>query len=112
MANSPHTLGSDSIRSLLLRYAIPSIIGMTAMSLYNLMDSIFIGYGVGDKALAGLAVTFPFMNLAAAFGALVGVGAGKIHVTMDETVAWCRSSWGSATCARPSWPWATWCCST
>ena len=78
MANSPHTLGSDSIRSLLLRYAIPSIIGMTAMSLYNLMDSIFIGYGVGDKALAGLAVTFPFMNLAAAFGALVGVGAGAV----------------------------------
>ena len=61
-----------------MRYALPAIIAMTASSLYNMMDSIFIGHGVGAMAIAGLAVTFPFMNLAAAFGSLVGVGASTL----------------------------------
>ena len=61
-----------------MRYAVPAIIAMTASSLYNMMDSIFIGHGVGAMAIAGLAVTFPFMNLAAAFGSLVGVGASTL----------------------------------
>lgn len=54
---------------------MPAIIAMTASSLYNMVDSIFIGHGVGKYAIAGLALTFPMMNLGAAFGALVGVGA-------------------------------------
>ncbi|MBR4366581.1 MAG: MATE family efflux transporter, partial [Bacteroidaceae bacterium] len=57
-----------------MRYAIPAVIAMTASSLYNMVDSIFIGRGVGPLAIAGLAVTFPFMNLSAAFGAMIGVG--------------------------------------
>lgn len=63
---------------LLRKYAIPAIIAMTATSLYNIVDSIFIGRGVGPYALSGLAVTFPFMNLTSALGTLVGVGASTL----------------------------------
>lgn len=76
--STPLTLGTENIKKLLMRYAIPAIVAMTAASLYNMMDSIFIGQGVGPLAIAGLAVTFPFMNLAAAFGSLVGVGASTL----------------------------------
>lgn len=68
-------LGTKPVGSLLMQYALPAIIAMTASSLYNMVDSIFIGQGVGALAISGLALTFPFMNLAAAFGAAVGVGA-------------------------------------
>lgn len=75
---TPLALGTEDIRKLLMRYAVPAIVAMTAASLYNMMDSIFIGHGVGPLAIAGLAVTFPFINLAAAFGSLVGVGASTL----------------------------------
>ena len=68
-------LGTRPVGSLLMQYALPAIIAMVASSLYNMVDSIFIGQGVGPLAIAGLAITFPFMNLTAAFGAGVGVGA-------------------------------------
>lgn len=71
-------LGTERIGKLLTQYAVPAIIAMTASSLYNMVDSIFIGHGVGPLAISGLAVTFPLMNLAAAFGALVGVGASTL----------------------------------
>ena len=71
----PVELGTEPIGKLLKNYAVPAIIAMTASSLYNIVDSIFIGHGVGPLAIAGLAVTFPLMNLSAAFGTLVGVGA-------------------------------------
>ena len=71
----PTELGTEKISRLLRQYAIPAIIAMTASSLYNMVDSIFIGHGVGTFAIAGLALTFPLMNLGAAFGSLVGVGA-------------------------------------
>lgn len=71
-------LGTQPIGQLLLQYAIPAIIAMTAASLYNMVDSIFIGHGVGPLAISGLAITFPLMNLAAAFGSLVGVGASTL----------------------------------
>lgn len=61
-----------------MQYAVPAIIAMTASSLYNMVDSIFIGHGVGTMAISGLALTFPLMNLAAAFGSLVGVGASTL----------------------------------
>ena len=66
-------LGTKPIGKLLARYALPAIIAMTASSLYNMIDSIFIGQGVGPLAISGLAITFPLMNLSAAFGA-VGIG--------------------------------------
>lgn len=76
--NSPLVLGTERIGKLLTQYAIPAIIAMTASSLYNMADSIFIGHGVGPLAISGLALTFPLMNLAAAFGSLVGVGASTL----------------------------------
>ena len=76
--NSPLVLGTEKIGKLLTQYAIPAIIAMTASSLYNMADSIFIGQGVGPLAISGLALTFPLMNLAAAFGSLVGVGASTL----------------------------------
>ena len=74
----PTELGTESIGKLLRKYAIPAIIAMTASSLYNMIDSIFIGQGVGPLAISGLAVTFPLMNISAAFDSLVGVGASAI----------------------------------
>lgn len=71
-------LGTKPVGTLLLQYALPAIIAMTASSLYNMVDSVFIGHGVGAMAIAGLAVTFPFMNLSAAFGAAVGVGSSAL----------------------------------
>lgn len=75
---TPTALGIESIGKLLMQYAVPAIIAMTASSLYNMVDSIFIGHGVGAMAISGLALTFPLMNLAAAFGSLVGVGAATL----------------------------------
>ncbi len=75
---STTALGTENIWRLLLQYAIPSVIAMTATSLYNITDSIFIGHGVGALAISGLAITFPLMNLGAAFGSLVGVGASTL----------------------------------
>ena len=75
---TPSALGTESIGKLLMQYAVPAIIAMTASSLYNMVDSIFIGHGVGTMAISGLALTFPLMNLAAAFGSLVGVGASTL----------------------------------
>lgn len=75
---APTVLGSESVWKLLLQYAIPSVIAMTASSLYNIIDSIFIGQGVGPLAISGLAITFPLMNLSAAFGSLVGAGAAAL----------------------------------
>ena len=59
---------------LLWQYALPAIVAMTASSLYNIIDRAMIGQIVGPEAIAGLGITFPFMNLSAAFGAAVGVG--------------------------------------
>ena len=75
---TPTAVGTESIGKLLMQYAVPAIIAMTASSLYNMVDSIFIGHGVGTMALSALALTFPLMNLGAAFGALVGVGAATL----------------------------------
>ena len=79
---SPLSLGTEDIKKLLMRYAVPAIVAMTAASLYNMMDSIFIGHGVGALGIAGLAVTFPFINLAAAFG--LPVEAVSVKATTEE----------------------------
>ncbi len=72
-------LGTKNVGKLLMQYALPAVVAMTASSLYNIVDRIFIGHigsstSEGALALSGLAVTFPIMNLSAAFGAMVGVG--------------------------------------
>ena len=67
-------LGQKPVGRLLGQYALPAMVAMTASSLYNIIDRAFIGQVVGPEAIAGLGITFPFMNLSAAFGAAVGVG--------------------------------------
>ena len=74
----PTELGTEGIGKLLLKYAMPAIIAMTASSLYNIVDSIFIGQFVGPLGLGALTVAKPFMDVCAAFGSLVGVGAGTL----------------------------------
>lgn len=74
----PVELGTENVGKLLKQYALPAIIAQTASSLYNMIDSIFIGQGVGPMAISGLAVTFPLMNLSTAFGTLVGAGASTM----------------------------------
>ena len=76
--SSPLSLGTDSLSKLLFRYALPAIIAQVAASLYNIVDSIFIGQGVGPLAISGLALTMPMMNLTAAFGAMIGAGSAAL----------------------------------
>ena len=74
----PTELGTKPIGALLWQYSLPAIIAMVASSIYNIVDSIFVGQGLGDEAISGMAVASPFMNLSAAFGAMVGVGASTV----------------------------------
>ena len=83
-------LGTKPVGKLLVQYALPAMIAMTAASLYNIVDRVFIGQGVGAMAISGLAITFPFMNLTAAFGAGVGVGASKVSI--QNVVRWAKST--------------------
>lgn len=76
--DSPLTLGTKSVSKLLVQYSVPAIIASVATSLYNIVDSIFIGRGVGPMAIAGLAITFPLMNLVVAFCTLIAVGGATI----------------------------------
>ena len=74
----PTELGTKPIGALLWQYSLPAIIAMVASSIYNIVDSIFVGQGLGDEAISGMAVASPFMNLSAAFGAMIGVGASTV----------------------------------
>lgn len=76
--NDPHLLGRGDIKKLLAQYSLPAIIGMVITSLYHIVDSIFIGHGIGASALSGMAVTFPIMNILAAFSTLIGVGGATL----------------------------------
>lgn len=79
-SSAPTELGTKPIGALIKQYAVPGIIAMTASSLYNMVDSIYIGHipDVGSMSIAGLAITFPLMNISTAFGTLVGVGAATM----------------------------------
>lgn len=72
------SLGTLPVGKLLVQYSVPAIIASVATSLYNIIDSIFIGRGVGAMAIAGLAITFPLMNLVVAFCTLIAVGGATI----------------------------------
>ena len=78
-------LGQKPVGTLLWQYALPAIVAMTASSLYNIIDRASIGQLVGPDAIAGLGITFPFMNLSAAFGSAVGIGAStSISVKLGQ----------------------------
>jgi putative MATE family efflux protein len=80
MAKKANTndLGVERLGRLLIQYSVPAITATAASSVYNIIDRIFIGQGVGPMAISGLALTFPLMNITAAFGAMVGVGASSM----------------------------------
>ena len=71
-------LATERIGKLLMQYSVPAIIASVATSLYNIIDSMFIGQGVGAMAIAGLAITFPLMNLVIGFCTLVAIGGATI----------------------------------
>lgn len=78
-------LATRPIGRLLWEYSIPAVVGMVVMSLYNVIDRIFIGRGVGAEAIAGLAVTFPVMNVSAAIGVLIGAGAAaRVSIMLGQ----------------------------
>ncbi|MGM9868607.1 MAG: MATE family efflux transporter, partial [Sodaliphilus sp.] len=74
-SNRLQELDSAPLGKLLWKYSLPAVVGIVVMSIYNIIDRIFIGQGVGADAIAGLAITFPVMNVSTAFGVLIGAGA-------------------------------------
>ena len=84
-ATITNNLGTEKIGKLIFKYSLPAIVGTVVMALYNIIDRIFIGQGVGPLAISGLALTFPFMILLMAFGMLIGAGsAARISITLGE----------------------------
>ena len=78
-------LATENIGKLIWTYSLPAITGTVVMSLYNVVDRIFIGQGVGPLAISGLALTFPFMIFLMAFGMLIGAGsAARISITLGQ----------------------------
>lgn len=78
ISGTPLSLGTEPIGRLLMRYSVPAIIASVATSLYNIIDSMFIGQGVGAMAISGLAITFPLMNLVIAFCVFIAAGGATI----------------------------------
>lgn len=78
-------LATKPVGRLLWEYSLPAVVGMLVMALYNVVDRIFIGQVVGPEAIAGLALTFPIMNITTAVGVLVGVGSStRISIAMGR----------------------------
>ncbi|MCY6484141.1 MATE family efflux transporter [Clostridium aestuarii] len=72
-------LREENVARLLLRFFIPAIIGNVVNALYNIVDRVYIGRGVGDLALAGLSIAFPIMIITSGFGMLMGIGGGVLE---------------------------------
>lgn len=84
-ANSTDRIGTDAIGRLLLRFSLPAIVGMFVNALYNIVDRMFIGYGVGAEGIAGVTLSFPLMMAMVSFSILVGVGANTLFaIRMGE----------------------------
>lgn len=71
-------LGEEKVSKLLLKFSIPAIVGMLVNALYNVVDRIFIGHGVGALGIAGITIGFPIMLVIMAFAMLVGIGANSL----------------------------------
>ena len=79
-------------------YALPSVISQIIASVYNIVDRIFIGHGVGAMAIAGLAITMPIMNIVHAFGSLIGVGSSaRMSIVLGrKDVNWAEKILGNS----------------
>lgn len=71
-------LETEKISKLLIEFSIPAIVGMIVFALYNIVDRIFIGKGIGAYAMAGLSICFPIFIIYIAFGMLIGQGGGSV----------------------------------
>lgn len=71
-------LAELSVPRLMLKFFIPAFIGVFVNALYNIVDRVFIGHGVGSMALSGVSATFPVMLIVMGFGMLIGIGAGVL----------------------------------
>ena len=71
-------LGSQSIGKLLLRLSVPATVAMLVMALYNVVDTIFVGRGVGTDAIGGLTIVFPFQIIVMAFANMIGIGTASV----------------------------------
>ena len=74
----PNPLGSAPVTKLLLKYAPPAILSMMVTALYNIIDTFFVGHGVGDEGIAATTVAFPLMMFMSAFAAWFGVGGNAL----------------------------------
>lgn len=80
-----YKLEHEPIGSLLMHYAVPAVVGTMVTALYNIVDRIFIGQGVGEYAIAGLTLTFPILIFLQAFGMLVGAGASaRVSILLGQ----------------------------
>ena len=75
---SQHRLAEDNIRKLLVKLSLPAMAGMFVMALYNVVDTIFVGRGVGTMAIAGLSIVFPIQMLVMSVGMLYGMGGASV----------------------------------
>ena len=75
---NPTCLVRERYQKLLFEYSLPAIVGMVIVYLYHIVDSIFIGHGIGALAISGMAITLPIMNILSAFSALIGVGGATL----------------------------------
>ena len=91
-------LETKGIGHLLWIYALPAVVSQIIASIYNIVDRIFIGHGVGALAIAGLAITMPIMNIIHAFGSLVGVGSSaRMSIVLGQKdVKWAEKILGNS----------------
>ena len=91
-------LETEGIGHLLWKYALPAVISQIIASIYNIVDRIFIGHGVGALAIAGLAITMPIMNIIHAFGSLIGVGSSaRMSIVLGrKDVKWAEKILGNS----------------
>ena len=78
MSSPTQALGTESIRKLIVRLGVPSIVSLGVLAFYNLVDAIFVGHGAGTLAIAGIGVAFPVFLLIIGIGQLVGVGGASL----------------------------------
>lgn len=78
MRSRKHILADQNIKRLLFKLSLPATTGMLVMALYNIIDTIFVGRGVGPLGIAGLSIVFPIQMIVLAIGQLFGIGGASV----------------------------------
>ena len=71
-------LGRDAIFPLLIKLGVPAAVGMLVNALYNVVDTIYVGLGVGPLAIAALSIVFPIQMIVSALAQAIGMGSASI----------------------------------